>query len=56
MPDEVATANLEEKRQALYSNLRSVSRLMVAYSGGTDSAYLAYAAHQLLGTDMLALI
>jgi len=56
MPDEVATANLEEKRQALYSNLRSVSRLMVAYSGGTDSAYLAYAAHQLLGTDMLAVI
>ena len=29
---------------------------MVAYSGGTDSAYLAYAAHQVLGADMLAVI
>jgi len=56
MPDEVAITNLEAKRQALYSNLRSVGRLMVAYSGGTDSAYLAYAAHQVLGADMLAVI
>ncbi len=29
---------------------------MVAYSGGTDSAYLAYAAHQALGDKMLAVI
>jgi uncharacterized protein len=29
---------------------------MVAYSGGTDSAYLAYAAHQALGAEMLAVI
>jgi len=56
MPNEVAITNLEAKRQALYSNLRSVGRLMVAYSGGTDSAYLAYAAHQVLGADMLAVI
>jgi pyridinium-3,5-biscarboxylic acid mononucleotide sulfurtransferase len=56
MPDEVALAGLEEKRQALYSRLRSVGRLMVAYSGGTDSAYLAYAAHQVLGAEMLAVI
>ena len=56
MPDEVALAGLEEKRQALYARLRSVGRLMVAYSGGTDSAYLAYAAHQVLGAEMLAVI
>lgn len=29
---------------------------MVAYSGGADSAYLAYAAHQSLGDKMLAVI
>ena len=29
---------------------------MVAYSGGTDSAYLAYAAHAVLGERMLAVI
>jgi uncharacterized protein len=28
--------------------------LIVAYSGGVDSAYLAYAAHQALGERMLA--
>ncbi|WP_263351634.1 ATP-dependent sacrificial sulfur transferase LarE [Acidicapsa acidisoli] len=56
MPDEVAIASLESKKQALYANLRSAGRLMVAYSGGTDSAYLAYAAHQVLGAEMLAVI
>ena len=56
MPDEVAISSLELKKQALYAQLRSVGRLMVAYSGGTDSAYLAYAAHQVLGAEMLAVI
>jgi len=56
MPDEVKQASLEEKRQALYSRLKDIGRLMVAYSGGTDSAYLAYAAHQVLGAEMLAVI
>jgi pyridinium-3,5-biscarboxylic acid mononucleotide sulfurtransferase len=51
-----ALAALEAKRQALYSRLRSAGRLMVAYSGGTDSAYLAFAAHQVLGGEMLAVI
>jgi uncharacterized protein len=50
------SVNLEQKQQALYTGLRSVGRLMVAYSGGTDSAYLAYAAHQVLGNEMLAVI
>ena len=30
--------------------------MLVAYSGGVDSAYLAFAAHQELGTQMLAVI
>lgn len=33
-----------------------MGRLLVAYSGGVDSAYLAWAAHRALGADMLAVI
>jgi len=47
---------LERKRQALDSQLRGLRRVMVAYSGGTDSAYLAYAAYRALGAEMLAVI
>src|SRR5271168_5617815 len=47
---------LEAKRQALNSRLLGIGRLMVAYSGGADSAYLAHAAHELLGGEMLAVI
>jgi pyridinium-3,5-biscarboxylic acid mononucleotide sulfurtransferase len=48
--------NLEQKRRALCDRLRSIGRLMIAYSGGTDSAYLAYTAHQVLSSQMLAVI
>lgn len=48
--------NLLMKRQALDGRLREIGRLMVAYSGGIDSAFLAYAAHQVLGPEMLAVI
>ena len=53
MPD---AASLAAKRQLLEENLRSSGRLLVAYSGGVDSAYLAWAAHQQLGSNMLAII
>ena len=48
--------NLPRKSAHLQSTLRDLGSLLVAYSGGTDSAYLAYAAHQALGDHMLAVI
>jgi pyridinium-3,5-biscarboxylic acid mononucleotide sulfurtransferase len=47
---------LSAKRAELGRQLRSLGRLLVAYSGGVDSAFLAYAAHQALGSNMLAVI
>ncbi|MFB3916991.1 MAG: ATP-dependent sacrificial sulfur transferase LarE [Terriglobales bacterium] len=47
---------LARKQAALEANLRSRGRLLVAYSGGVDSAYLAWAAHRVLGDAMLAII
>jgi uncharacterized protein len=52
----MASAELTKKRQALDNELRSLGRVLVAYSGGTDSAFLAWAAHEALGTEMLAVI
>jgi uncharacterized protein len=52
----MASAELTTKRQALDNELRSLGRVLVAYSGGTDSAFLAWAAHEALGTEMLAVI
>ncbi len=45
-PDPVA---LHEKEQKLFKILGGMGRVIVAYSGGTDSAYLAWAAHHVLG-------
>jgi uncharacterized protein len=47
---------LARKRDKLYMTLQELGSVMVAYSGGTDSAYLAWAAYQVLGTKMLAVI
>jgi uncharacterized protein len=47
---------LEQKSSSLLTSLGDMGRLLVAYSGGTDSAYLAYAAHRVLGLQMLAVI
>jgi len=40
----------------LESQLRALGRTLVAYSGGVDSAFLAWAAHRAVGEDMLAVI
>jgi pyridinium-3,5-biscarboxylic acid mononucleotide sulfurtransferase len=48
--------SLDAKELALADRLRSLKSVIVAYSGGVDSAYLAYAAYQVLGENMLAAI
>jgi uncharacterized protein len=53
-PAELDEATLERKQQRLFELLRGLGRVIVAYSGGTDSAYLAWAAHQVLGENALA--
>jgi pyridinium-3,5-biscarboxylic acid mononucleotide sulfurtransferase len=51
-----AGANFDAKRAALDTHLRALGRTLIAYSGGVDSAFLAWAAHQVLGADMLAVV
>jgi uncharacterized protein len=48
--------DLALKQIRLLELLSGLGRTMVAYSGGVDSAYLAWAAHQALGSEMLAVI
>jgi pyridinium-3,5-biscarboxylic acid mononucleotide sulfurtransferase len=48
-------AALRDKEQKLFDILRKLERVIVAYSGGTDSAYLAWAARRVLGDNVLAL-
>jgi uncharacterized protein len=45
-----------EKLQTLEAQLRQLGRLMVAYSGGVDSAFLAATAHRVLGANMVAVL
>ncbi len=47
---------LEDKSRALRKRLRSLGRLLVAYSGGVDSGFLAWSAHHELGNNMLAVL
>jgi uncharacterized protein len=48
--------DLAAKSALLQATLQELGSVLVAYSGGTDSAYLAYAAHQILGEKMRAII
>jgi uncharacterized protein len=45
---------LEQKQQRLFALLEEMGEVIVAYSGGTDSAYLAWAANDALGDKALA--
>jgi len=46
--------NLDEKEKRLESILKDLDRVLVAFSGGVDSSYLAYKAHAVLGSGALA--
>jgi uncharacterized protein len=48
-------ARLREKEERLFEILRGMGRMLVAFSGGTDSAYLAWAAHRAVGAGALAI-
>jgi len=49
-------SELTQKSEALKATLSSLDSLLIAYSGGTDSAFLAWSAHRVLGDRMLAAI
>ena len=45
---------LRQKESLLRERLRSAGKLLVAFSGGVDSSYLAFVAHRELGEAALA--
>jgi uncharacterized protein len=57
LPDNLTPGpETEAKLRALETRLAGLDRLMVAYSGGVDSAFLAATAHRVLGDRMLAVL
>ena len=47
--------NMDEKERQLFNALEKMGSVIVAYSGGADSAYLAWAAHRVLGARAVAI-
>jgi pyridinium-3,5-biscarboxylic acid mononucleotide sulfurtransferase len=52
---ESSNVTAEQKQSALLARLRELPSVIVALSGGADSAYLAWAAHQALGAHALSI-
>jgi len=57
-PDQVLECSVEavRKLRVLEARLEQLGSLMVAYSGGVDSAFLAATAHRVLGSSMIAVL
>ena len=53
---DLALSEARTKLQKLEARVRALDSVMVAYSGGVDSAFLAAAAHRVLGDRMLAVL
>src|SRR5579862_1661798 len=51
----VTPTAIESKQDALFDALRGMHSVIVAYSGGADSAYLAWAAHRALDVEAVAI-
>jgi asparagine synthetase B (glutamine-hydrolysing) len=56
LPASAAEPETAQKLCALEARLGQLGSLMVAYSGGVDSAFLAATAHRVLGDRMLAVL
>jgi uncharacterized protein len=54
-PPAVKPEALEAKKEKLYAILRDLNEVIVAYSGGIDSAYLAWVANEVLGSRAVAI-
>jgi pyridinium-3,5-biscarboxylic acid mononucleotide sulfurtransferase len=52
--DDSASLSAAEKESQLFANVAALPSLLVALSGGADSAYLAWAAHKALGDRALS--
>jgi uncharacterized protein len=52
--DATSVDSLRRREAALFARLEALPSIVVAYSGGVDSAYLAWAAHRILGARALA--
>lgn len=52
---ELDPVELKRKEERLLKNLTELGRVLIAYSGGADSAYLAWAAHQVLADNAIAI-